>query len=1388
MLRPLHRFSTLSYTAIIVVIVSTPVAATVDAVATPITTFYLPTNAQSNDELLADIPLKVDAGKEHTAISLEPLSETIVVSPAIVGPKSPVHLFVVDPQRLRNEGGESLKLHATTLVSGKELQVPLEVKAEISEHPIDAVPFFEKNDYKLLLEHNFEDNEIAIVKLRSEPPPNTRFNLIGPLSERFAITREGQLIYLATIPCETPCITPSTFTVLLVAERGNAQQTASITIDSKGSDRLRFLGAPYDAIVEEETGLFEKALKVRTSGANGEVLYTLQDPTGLFSIHPEIGLLTVQHPEFLTQAGFRSQFNLTVTATDKKTQVKSPISISLLAAAQRPKIFSFVKDSYSFTVAAGVSLIGMVELVGAENNTIEFGIAEGGQGAVNIDDQGVLYYQRGPEKESRNFTVLVLARSTVGQYLAATTWVEVFIEGLHSNPPLVIDGTEQMIAVDAQKNVGSRVAAFVISDDDEDATLQLSIVSISGVCLNGSAASELKTDIFQIQMIDHQAELSLNKPLVDLPLASLSLEIDVQDLNHTKEPSVKVIQHVAVSRNHILVTGRLLPFQLIKLPRVVEISGEANVRSIVYRPMLLQSIISNSTALIYDIESSSGAFEIDHSTGTITTTRTFNESSKALIMVTVVDSSAEERTQVNLTVSVAQPEVHGIVFTRQYYSGRTTVAMVTARTDRHDVVKSYSLEGADAMFFSVDNKGAIRLKDSVINVPRSDLSFVAKAEYLRTSSTVPIHITVSPSQENVELFFENSSYEVKVMENLPVNGYVLSAELLISDSSGVEYFIDALNDANIIKDILDIDLGGRITVKEELQGNAGTHEFQIRAIKGRQHASADVKLHILRAYKCIPVFLGAENIEFIVKENSPAGLTIGTASAATLDSKCELKYHLWDARAHKYTSETDIASIDVNTGRIRSRVPFDYEEKSNYPLVLGLQAGAHHFAQLASTLRILDVDDHPLTAVLDNVTVEVPEDVATGTLIATMRAVDNDESQTVFYRFRLHSKESKKFALNATTGEVTVVSSLDREINDIYRLEIGAINNEDAKTNEIMVWMSLRIRVADVNDNGPLFERSHYFALVSKTALPGDEIVTVSAFDPDRPTPENGLKEVYYSIKEVFFEYHGMKRTVEGLFAVKPSSGVVVLEQTVHDFVGGVFHLLLESIDREANDNKDQSILKVYIHDESDIVCLELQASPVAVTYAKVDTVKKTIADTTGFDVLVKDLQYHHEEGSVIYDITNLRLVLVNRTTSEIAPAERAIAVADKHRSSMGPHVPIMKISQTATTAIIHHSIPPLAYVLSVFALSLTMILTILGLMMCHYRNRFKRDKKLREDDNAIANALVRPPLRLTKISPTMSTRVFSPHIPAVEGQYAVQEMRVVVGGSDDEHRWSKPW
>ncbi|KHJ79817.1 hypothetical protein OESDEN_20523 [Oesophagostomum dentatum] len=171
---------------------------------------------------------------------------------------------------------------------------------------------------------------------------------------------------------------------------------------------------------------------------------------------------------------------------------------------------------------------------------------------------------------------------------------------------------------------------------------------------------------------------------------------------------------------------------------------------------------------------------------------------------------------------------------------------------------------------------------------------------------------------------------------------------------------------------------------------------------------------------------------------------------------------------------------------------------------------------------------------------------------------------------------------------------------------------------------------------------------------------------------------------------------------------------------------------------------------------------------------------------MVKDLQYHHEEGNLIYDVTDLRLVLVNRTTSEIIPAERAIAIADKHRSAMGDRIPSMTKAQVTSSPVTYQSIPPLAYVLCTFALLLTLIFMVFAFMMCHYRNRFRREKKLREDDVTIKNALNRPPMRPINISPMIPTRPYGSPFPAIEDNYAVQEKRMVVAGEDDRrrHQW----
>ncbi|VDM62852.1 unnamed protein product [Angiostrongylus costaricensis] len=826
------------------------------------------------------------------------------------------------------------------------------------------------------------------------------------------------------------------------------------------------------------------------------------------------------------------------------------------------------------------------------------------------------------------------------------------------------------------------------------------------------------------------------------------------------------------------------------MPKVVRIPANSPVGSTAFRPLLLQSIISHSIDYLYDIDSPSNAFRIDNITGVITTSRSVDDITQELLTITAIDPITERSTRANLTVLISPSNVRKLAFVQHQYTGNarksdmigSTVATVEAKSSHGDVV-SYTLEGSDAVFFSINNRGAIMLKGSIASVQGSELDFVARASDGTLSRTVPVRIML---EDQVNISFEKDFYDVKVMENVPINGYILYPKLLGARSTtGAKYLIEPGNEATVVLELLQIDSDGYV----------GTYEFLVRAILDGHDATTRVLLRILAAFTCVPRFLDDRNLEFTIAENSPVDTKIGTVSAIELDSKCEPKYLLWDTITHQYTNETSTVSIDVNNGEIRSRVQFDYEEQAMHP--------ANVSTSSSSSEAIIPVDAPQLFVFS---MCQVPEDVAIGTVIATMRAVDVDESQTVFYRLKHPSKE---FAMNSSTGEVVVVYGLDRETVDSYR-----------------------------NDNGPLFERGHYDVLVAKGTLPGQKIVKLSTYDPDQPVAGNE---------------HGN-------------------QQMFSDFTGGVFHLLVESMDNPtaAKAQKDHCIVNVHIHEESDIVRLELPIPPAAMDYEKINNIKGTLANATGLKVIMKDLQYHHEEEEVFYDVTDLRLtsktnfrqiffyafkldrsaaemarnideiwcevsvgvstgrkwfrkfqsgnfdledkegyrrsneielkavvkantrttvrdlskrlnVFVNRSSSEIIPAERAIAIADRHRSTMSSEMPSMTRAQVFSTSVTHLSIPPVAYVLGVFVLSLTVVFIIFAFMTCHYRNKFKLQKKIHEGDIIIKNSLNTPPLRPMKISPMIPIQMIGAFFPAIDDSYAVQERKMVVGADENQ-------
>nr|XP_027204587.1 putative neural-cadherin 2 [Dermatophagoides pteronyssinus] len=103
--------------------------------------------------------------------------------------------------------------------------------------------------------------------------------------------------------------------------------------------------------------------------------------------------------------------------------------------------------------------------------------------------------------------------------------------------------------------------------------------------------------------------------------------------------------------------------------------------------------------------------------------------------------------------------------------------------------------------------------------------------------------------------------------------------------------------------------------------------------------------------------------------------------------------------------------------------------------------------------------------------------------------------------------EKSKFAINTFTGELFLISPLNRDPPDgreQYRLQIQA---EDEHSEKINGSITILIRVRDINDNQPYFEQNEYRAQVKENLAAGIDIIRLTAIDLD---PDSILR---YSIE-----------------------------------------------------------------------------------------------------------------------------------------------------------------------------------------------------------------------------------------------------------------------------------
>lgn len=86
------------------------------------------------------------------------------------------------------------------------------------------------------------------------------------------------------------------------------------------------------------------------------------------------------------------------------------------------------------------------------------------------------------------------------------------------------------------------------------------------------------------------------------------------------------------------------------------------------------------------------------------------------------------------------------------------------------------------------------------------------------------------------------------------------------------------------------------------------------------------------------------------------------------------------------------------------------------------------------------------------------------------------------------------FSIDSSTGVVTTLTSLDRELVGLHYFRVTAVDDSFPPRSGTT---TLQINVLDANDHAPVFEAGEYDASVRESVSVGSTVVTLKATDQD---------------------------------------------------------------------------------------------------------------------------------------------------------------------------------------------------------------------------------------------------------------------------------------------------
>ena len=314
---------------------------------------------------------------------------------------------------------------------------------------------------------------------------------------------------------------------------------------------------------------------------------------------------------------------------------------------------------------------------------------------------------------------------------------------------------------------------------------------------------------------------------------------------------------------------------------------------------------------------------------------------------------------------------------------------------------TYSLSGTDSENFEIDSEGNITSKVAFDYETQKSYTFNITASDGTNSTTSPLTITLSDVNESPDVTISLQGSEFA--ENIATGTTIATVAYTDPESDTLSYTLSGTG-----SDQFSVDDQGIITLKTGLDYETKTsYELTLTSSDGTNSVQTQISFSVTDIGE---LALSLDNTEVTLAENISTGSSVAIASSS--DAAGEVTYSIVEG-----TAGSSIFAID-SQGRITLESSLDFETKTSYTLEVSVTDGK----ETVSKQLVVTVSDVDLSVSSSLASASQAETISTGTSILTL-STSNAEG-TLSYSI---TDSDNKFAINSSTGEVTLANALDYE-------------------------------------------------------------------------------------------------------------------------------------------------------------------------------------------------------------------------------------------------------------------------------------------------------------------------------------------------------------------------